>query len=84
LRPLLLADGIDLSHETGVRAACALLSLDPFDETGQFALIRQLAASGKRQAAKAAADRYVTQLRNDLDEEPSPELTGLLGTLNRR
>jgi DNA-binding SARP family transcriptional activator/tetratricopeptide (TPR) repeat protein len=84
LRPLLLADGIDLSHETGVRAACALLSLDPFDETGQFALIRQLAASGKRQAAKAAADRYVTQLRDDLDEGPSPELTGLIGALNRR
>jgi DNA-binding SARP family transcriptional activator/tetratricopeptide (TPR) repeat protein len=84
LRPLLLADGIEMSHETGVRAACALLSLDPFDETGQFALIRQLAAGGKRQAAKAAADRYVTLLKDDLDEDPSPELTSILGTLKRR
>jgi DNA-binding SARP family transcriptional activator len=56
-----------------VRAACARLALDEFDEEAQFALVRQLAASGKRRAAKIAAERYLERLRTDLDEEPTPE-----------
>jgi DNA-binding SARP family transcriptional activator len=73
LRPLMNADGVEQSHEVGVRAACARLALDEFDEEAQFALVRQLAASGKRRAAKIAAERYLERLRTDLDEEPTPE-----------
>ena len=82
LRPLMHADGVEISHEIGVRASCALLSLDEFDESAHFALIRQLAASGKRRAARVEADRYVERLRTDLDEEPSTDLQALLVSLN--
>jgi DNA-binding SARP family transcriptional activator/tetratricopeptide (TPR) repeat protein len=81
LRPLIHADGVEITHEVGVRAACALLSLDEFDESAHFALIRQLAASGKRRAAMVEADRYVERLRVDLDEEPSTDLRALLVSL---
>jgi DNA-binding SARP family transcriptional activator len=81
LRPLIHADGVEISHEIGVRAACALLSLDEFDESAHFALIRQLARSGKRRAARIEADRYVERLRTDLDEEPSTDLEALLASL---
>lgn len=84
LAPLLMADGIEISHETGVRAALAVIGLDEYDETAQFALIRQLAASGKREAARVAAARYISRLRSELDEEPGPELSDLLATVGRR
>ncbi len=84
LAPLLLADGIEISHETGVRAALAVIGLDEYDETAQFALIRQLAASGKREAARHAAARYIARLRSELDEEPGPELADLLASVGRR
>jgi LuxR family maltose regulon positive regulatory protein len=82
LRPLMVADGVEISHEVGVRAACALLSLDEFDESAHFALVRQLASSGKRRAAKVEAERYIERLRTDLDEEPSDDLQALLTTLS--
>jgi hypothetical protein len=81
LRPLLHADGIDITHETGIRAACALLTIDEFDENAHFALIRHLAASGKRQAARAVAERYVGRLRSEFDEEPGSTLVELLDSL---
>ena len=81
LRPLMQADGVEMSHEVGVRAACALLSLDEFDESAHFALIRQLARSGKRRAARVEADRYVDRLRKDLDEEPSRDFDVLMTSL---
>jgi ATP/maltotriose-dependent transcriptional regulator MalT/DNA-binding SARP family transcriptional activator len=84
LHPLLLADGIEISHETGVRAACAVLALDEYDEVAQFALVRQLAAAGKRTAARAAAERYIGRLKSELDEEPPPELVDLMQALRRR
>jgi DNA-binding SARP family transcriptional activator len=84
LAPLLIADGIEIRHETGVRAALAVIGLDEYDEMAQFALIRQLAASGKREAARAAATRYISRLRNELNEEPGPELADLLATVGRR
>jgi len=81
LRPLLQADGVELTHETGIRAVCALLAVDEFDENAHFALIRHLAASGNRQAARAAAKRYVGRLRDELDEEPPPRIAELVKSL---
>jgi DNA-binding SARP family transcriptional activator len=78
----MVADGIEISHEVGVRAACALLSLDEFDESAHFALVRQLASSGKRRAAMVEAERYIERLRTDLDEEPSDDLQALLTSLS--
>jgi DNA-binding SARP family transcriptional activator len=81
LRPLLHADGIEITHETGIRAACALLAIDEFDENAHFALIRHLASSGKRQAARTAAERYVGRLRSELDEEPGSTLAEFVNSL---
>jgi DNA-binding SARP family transcriptional activator len=84
LRPLMLADGIEFTHEVGVRAACAALSLDEYDEVAQYALVRQLASSGKRAAANSAAERYVARLRTELDEDPPPELLDLMKAIRQR
>jgi DNA-binding SARP family transcriptional activator len=78
LRPLLMADGIELDHETGVRAAYALLGMDEYDELARLALIRQLAASGRRKTALEEARRYADMLRSELDEDPPAALLQLI------
>jgi DNA-binding SARP family transcriptional activator len=64
--------------ETAVRAACALLELDPYDEEAQLAMVTQLNASGRRAAARTAILRFAKKLRDDLDEAPSTELAAAL------
>ncbi len=68
------ADSPDLS----VRAACALTLLDEFDESATLAMARQLAATGKRRAAREVVVRFAAKLRDELDELPSPELSAAL------
>lgn len=77
LEPLLSADGVAVAHEVGVRAACALLTLDEYDDGAQLALVRHLAASGRRTAARSTARRYVQRAREELGEEPSAALAAL-------
>lgn len=74
LEPLVDADGVELTHEVGVRAAAALLTLDEYDDWAQLALVRHLTASGRRSAARTAARRYVQRARDELGEEPAPAL----------
>jgi DNA-binding SARP family transcriptional activator len=64
--------------DTAVRAACALLELDPYDEEAQLAMADQLTASGRRAAARKAIIGFAKKLRDDLDEAPSPELEAAL------
>jgi ATP/maltotriose-dependent transcriptional regulator MalT/DNA-binding SARP family transcriptional activator len=66
------------SADTAVRAACALLELDPYDEEAQLAMARQLDASGRRAAARTAVLRFAKRLKDDLDEGPSTELAAVL------
>ena len=66
------------SADLAVRAGCALLELDPYDETVQLAMAEQFGASGRRPAARAAVLEFARKLKEDLDEPPSPELEAAL------
>lgn len=66
------------SADLSIRAACALLELDPYDGGAQLAMARQLDASGRRSAARAAVLRFAKKLKDDLDESPSPQLSATL------
>jgi DNA-binding transcriptional activator of the SARP family len=73
-----LARGEGDSPDLSVRAACALTLLDEFDESATLAMARQLAATGKRSAAREVVTRFAAKLRDELDEPPSPELSAVL------
>jgi DNA-binding SARP family transcriptional activator len=73
-----LARGESESADLSVRAACALTLLDEFDESATIAMARQLAASGKRSAAREVVTRFAAKLRDELDEPPSAELAAAL------
>ncbi|MBA3689177.1 MAG: winged helix-turn-helix domain-containing protein [Chloroflexi bacterium] len=77
LLPIAMGSG-NASSDTAVRAACALLELDPYDEEAQLAMARQLDASGRRAAARTAILRFAKRLKDDLDERPSGELAAAL------
>jgi DNA-binding SARP family transcriptional activator len=64
--------------DIAIRAACALLELDPYDEEAQLAMAKQLDASGRRAAARTAIIRFAAKLKDDLDEDPSDALTATL------
>jgi ATP/maltotriose-dependent transcriptional regulator MalT/DNA-binding SARP family transcriptional activator len=70
--------------DLAVRAACGLLELDPYDETAQLAMARQLAASGRRNAARDAVVTFAQKMSEDLDEALSPELAAALAQLGDR
>lgn len=63
-----------ISADLSVRAACALVELDTFDEAAHIAMAKQLSAGGKRVAAKVALERYARRLEEELSETASPEL----------
>jgi DNA-binding SARP family transcriptional activator len=64
-----------------VRAACALVEMDPFDERAQIALANALAADGRRVAARESLSRFAERFRREMDEEPSDTLRSVLGAL---
>ncbi len=67
--------------ELGVRAACALVALDPFDELAQIALADRLADGGRRSAARESISQFSRRLRDELDEEPSSNLAAAMTRL---
>ncbi len=77
LLPIAIGTG-NSTADTAVRAACALLELDPYDEEAQLAMARQLDGSGRRAAARTAVLRFAKRLKDDLDERPSGELAAAL------
>jgi DNA-binding SARP family transcriptional activator len=80
-----MAEGMTgLGPDTAVRAACALIELDPFDEAAHVAMAKQLDNAGKRVAARRTLERYVKQLESELDEQASPRLVAALSEVRRR
>jgi DNA-binding SARP family transcriptional activator len=79
LLPIAMRD-VHGSVDLAIRAACALLELDPYDEEAQLAMAKQLDASGRRAAARTAVLRFAKKLRDDLDESPSGELEAALAS----
>jgi DNA-binding SARP family transcriptional activator/tetratricopeptide (TPR) repeat protein len=57
--------------EWALKAGWALTALDEFDEEAQVAMIRHLAASGRRNQARSLASGYATRVREELEEDPS-------------
>jgi DNA-binding SARP family transcriptional activator len=64
--------------ELGVRAACALVSLDPLDETAQIAVAERLWATGRRAAGRESLIQFARRAREELDEEPSDALAAAM------
>ncbi len=64
--------------ELGVRAACALVSLDPLDETAQIAVAERLSATGRRAAGRESLIQFARRAREELDEEPSDALAAAM------
>ena len=64
--------------DVAIRAACALLELDPYDEEAQLAMAKRMEASGRRAAARQAVLRFAKKLKDDLDETPSAQMTEVL------
>jgi DNA-binding SARP family transcriptional activator len=80
LLPIAMGRG-NVSPDTAVRAACALLELDPYDEEAQLAMARQFDSSGRKAAARTAVLRFAKRMKDDLDERPSGELGAALARL---
>lgn len=71
LLPIAQGDPGAFESDTVVRAAEALLRLDPFDEAAVLAMADALAASGRRVKAKSLVVDYIRRVRADMDDEPS-------------
>jgi LuxR family maltose regulon positive regulatory protein len=65
-------------QELGVRAACALVTLDPLDEAAQIAVAERLSATGRRAAGRQTLAQFARRTREELDEEPSEALTAAM------
>jgi DNA-binding SARP family transcriptional activator len=73
------------SPDLAVRAACALLELDPYDEGAQVALAEQLAEGGRPVAAKLALIRFARRLqKEELGEPATPALAELIASITTR
>ena len=67
--------------DLSIRAATALLALDPYDEQAYIAIADRLAESGRRVAARELITRYARRLNDELSEAPSLELAAALAQL---
>lgn len=70
-----------VSRDLSVRAACALVALDEFDEGAYVAMARQLAASGRRSAARNLITRFAERLQAEFAEPVPNEIAQLVHTL---
>jgi DNA-binding SARP family transcriptional activator len=76
-----LASSTATSPDLAVRAGCALMLLDEFDEAAVVVTARQLASAGRRVAARELIQRFAKRLHAELDEEPSDALRGVMSVL---
>jgi DNA-binding SARP family transcriptional activator/tetratricopeptide (TPR) repeat protein len=74
LLPIAQGSSIGPTDDCALEAGCALAAIDPFDETAHVAMIRHLAATGRRIQARSLAGAFSRRLKRELDEEPSDEL----------
>jgi DNA-binding SARP family transcriptional activator/tetratricopeptide (TPR) repeat protein len=83
LMPIAQGGSISPRDDWALKAGCALAVIDPFDETAHIAMIRHLAATGRRGQARSLAGEFSRRLKREFDEEPSDELrlaASLVGT----
>jgi DNA-binding SARP family transcriptional activator len=66
-----LASSSAASPDLAVRAGCALMVLDEFDESAAVVTAHQLEVTGRRSAARKLILRFAEKLRSELDEQPS-------------
>jgi len=71
------------SRDISVRAACALIALDEFDEGAYVAMARQLVESGKRSAARDLITRFAQRLREEFSEPVPIEVAQLVDRLGQ-
>jgi DNA-binding SARP family transcriptional activator len=76
-----LASSTTTSPDLAVRAGCALMLLDEFDEAAVVVTARQLASAGRRVAARELIQRFAKRLHAELDEDPSDVLRGVMSVL---
>lgn len=81
LLPIAQARFPEMPADISLRAAYALTRIDEFDEAAHIAMAHQLAASGRRAAARDAIVRFATRLATELDEEPQGDLRDALESL---
>jgi len=69
-----IANGEDFDIDVALKAATALVTMDPYDEMATMALADCLVRTGRRVAAKKLMDRYREDLERDLGDESPTEL----------
>ena len=74
LRAALLPAALDAARNPSQRCvlAQAVVAIDPFDEAGVAALAKAFLDAGRRTAARGLLRDFARRLREDFDEEPSP------------
>ena len=70
-----------VSADLAIRAACALVELDAFDEAAHIAMATQLSAAGKRVVARQTLLRFAQRLKDDLAEPASVELQDAMASM---
>jgi DNA-binding SARP family transcriptional activator len=81
LLPIATRPSANVGDDLAIRAASALIALDEFDEQAYLAIAERLSSSGRRVAAREVITRYARKLHDELDEPPSPDLSGALKQL---
>ncbi|MBA3424543.1 MAG: hypothetical protein H0U04_08355, partial [Rubrobacter sp.] len=74
LLPIALQADASFNVQIATDAAAALTLIDPFDEVATLALAECLSRSGRRVAARQLLIRYAEQMRNEFEEDPSPQV----------
>jgi DNA-binding SARP family transcriptional activator len=74
LLPIAMSPATAYEVDVSVKAAAALIALDPYDEAAVLALADGLSRSGRRVAARDLIIDYARRFRAELDEPISPEL----------
>jgi ATP/maltotriose-dependent transcriptional regulator MalT/DNA-binding SARP family transcriptional activator len=79
-----LASSTASSPDLAVRAGCALMALDEYDESAVVVTAHQLAQAGRHTAARQLIGRFAKKLQDELDEEPSAAVVAAMKALGYR
>ncbi|MGQ0607995.1 MAG: BTAD domain-containing putative transcriptional regulator, partial [Chloroflexota bacterium] len=75
LMPIAMGAHTSYDIDIALRAASALVNIDPFDEGATIALADCLARSGRKVAARDLLLEFAKHIRDELDEAPSAGLS---------
>jgi DNA-binding SARP family transcriptional activator len=79
-----LASSNASSPDLAVRAGCALMALDEYDESAVVVTAHKLAQAGRHTAARQLIGRFAKKLQDELDEEPSTAVAEAMKVLGCR